>query len=118
MSFWNPFRRKQPNAPDDQRQMSEDWAPGDLAECIKDNWPFVLGVFFHPKKGDVLRVTEVNEGVDCVFGRLIIALSFEKMGDACWDNRCFRKLRPEIESAEQSWTEWFKDKLRQPEVVQ
>lgn len=119
MSWWNPFKRKsapppKSNEPDDQRQASEDWQAGDLAECIDDNWPPILGVT-HPKLGDVLRVSAVDEGADFLFGIQIIVLRFEGRPQTLgWDNRHFRKLRPTLEPAEQEFTVWLKDKLRKP----
>lgn len=116
MSWWNPFKRKAAppsTPPQDDRNMSEDWAVGDLAECISDQWPPLPGIK-HPRMGQILRVTEVNEGADVIFGILIIALGFEGMGNMTWDNRSFRKLRPTIDPAEEEFTVWLKDELRKP----
>lgn len=118
MSWWNPFKRKsappsKSNEPRDQRQASEDWQVGDLAECIDEDWPRVWGVT-HPSKGQILRVAAVDEGEDCIFGIQIIVLRFEGWGKYGWDNRNFRKLRPTTEPAEQEFTVWLKDKLRKP----
>ncbi|TXH10346.1 MAG: hypothetical protein E6R03_15540 [Hyphomicrobiaceae bacterium] len=118
MSWWKPFKRKSAppssnSEPEDQRHMSDDWKAGDLAECINAGFISVPGMV-HPKLGDVLRVSAVDEGPDSVLGIQIIALRFEGRGNCGWDNRNFRKLRPTTEPAEQEFTVWLKDKLREP----
>lgn len=86
--------------PIDLRSMNEDWQRGDLAECIFDDWIFRIPD--SPQVGDILRVSEVCEGVS--FGARIYTLSFEgKDPRQGWATQCFRKIRPVHEPAEASF---------------
>lgn len=110
------WRKPAKPAPRDCRNMNEDWKPGDLAECIADNW--CLSNPHSPKVGDVLRVSRVQEGLGVANRALIYGLGFEgKPANAHWETTCFRKLRPVQEPAEAKWAQWLKDTLRTPEHV-
>ena len=107
-----PFRKRRP-AVRDCRILSEDWQIGDLAECIADG--FVDSDEIDPKKGDVLRVSDVCEGINPKYNVRFIGLRFEsKPQHRGWDNRGFRKIRPEQKAADQSWSEWLRDALTKP----
>jgi len=56
-----PFKPRRKPAPDN-RQWNEDWCIGDEAECLVDVWMFTGPN--DPKKGDVLTVTAIIDGVD------------------------------------------------------
>lgn len=110
-----PAPQSTPAAPDDCRNMNEDWKPGDLAECIDDGWSHPNP--HCPKVGDVLRVSAVLTGIT-QDSRLIYALKFVgKPGTEAFETVCFRKLRPVQEPAEAKWAQWLKDTLRTPEHV-
>lgn len=105
-SLWNRiFRRKPAPAPVqhviDRRRLTEDWQRGDLAICIDDK--FYPGTPVDPKREELLRVSEVLEGIG--YGTRIVAyfLAFEGRGNFAWDAHNFRKVRPETERAET----WF-----------
>lgn len=116
-----PFRRKsKPSPPQDRRVWNEDWAPGDLAECIVDASVWTsFNAAVDPGKGDVLRVVEVREGTLIAANVLVIGLAFEgKPAGLYWECSCFRKLRPVQAPAEAEFTAWMRDLTRQPEHVQ
>lgn len=117
MSFW-PFGRRRPKPlppPRDERYSAEDWAKGDLAECLSDDW--TPPEPNDPKKGAILRVSKVDEMV-ANESVLIIALHFEGFGQEWgYDCNCFRKLRPTLEPATDDFAAWMKDVLRSPEKV-
>jgi hypothetical protein len=92
----NWFRRK-PAPPAkpirDLRNMNEDWAVGDLAQCIDGNWPDTSQA--NPKVGDVLRVAEVIDGTTRPANYRAYGLGFSgKPSNIYWECTAFRKLRP------------------------
>jgi hypothetical protein len=79
--------------PRDERGWAEDWQVGDVAECIADDWH--VESTFNPKRGDVLTVSGLIEGVTADGLTIFSALAFEgKPPGNWWDNRNFRKHRP------------------------
>lgn len=99
--------------------MNEDWRPGDLAQCIADDWIIPTGE--DPKIGDILRVTKVLDltGDYPNAGRVrFYALRFEgKRWQGGWETAAFRKLRPVLEPAEEEFTNLIKRPVRQPQPV-
>ncbi|MBF5091933.1 hypothetical protein F1640_18430 [Novosphingobium sp. NBM11] len=116
--FFRRWRKPAPPPPADHRNMNEDWAPGDLAECIVKG-PWTPSDPFDPKAGDVLRVVRIREGYSPHFNRIVYTLSFEgKPAGYAWETVGFRKLRPVQEPAEASWSAWLKNTLRVPEPAE
>ena len=83
-----PFRRKR--KPVHVGPTSVDWKPGDMAECISDNWrykdnpnPIVGGRFMVV---DVKLLTDVSVGVSCICLTLI---GYTQRG---YDSSAFRKI--------------------------
>lgn len=114
MSFW-PFRRK-PTPPVDHRIMNEDWAVGDLAQCIDDR--FCDPEPFDPKVGDVLRVAGIDDCTNHRNRRCIWLLFEGKTGIVGYECVAFRKLRPVNEPAEKDFIVWLRGFMRQPEGAQ
>lgn len=64
---------------------------GDVVVCVDDDWARPLAA--HPKLGDVLRVSDVVEGVLCRSARIGCGLRFAgKPRDRAWAVSHFRKL--------------------------
>lgn len=112
ISFW-PFRRRKIV---DRRILNEDWAVGDLAECLVDPamWGFDSGD--EPRKGAVLRVTRIEDRVASVMDVRAYFLHFE--GHACcYECRGFRKIRPEEVPASDAFIAELRDRLQVGEPV-
>ncbi|WP_062770454.1 hypothetical protein [Sphingopyxis terrae] len=102
-------RKPKPTQPIDRRGWSEDWQVGDLAQCISDKWYRQWAE--NPKRGDVLRVCGLVEGISTTGEDIISALQFEsKPANRSWAENMFQKIRP----AEQCFTEAMRNLLRQP----
>ena len=103
-----------PPAPADRRGWSEDWQIGDLAECRTGvQWIITTGI--DPQPGDILRVTALREGIDMTATVLVSALGFAgKPAGLFWAQSAFRKLRPALDAAEDSFTADLRDRLRIP----
>lgn len=111
MSFFSRLFGRNQRQLTDGRKLSEDWKVGDLAVCLIDRW--WPGTASDPKKGDLLRVSCVSEGI--VTGRdyLVIGLRFEsKPQHIFWNNINFRKVRPDLEPAEATFAALIKKRRR------
>lgn len=86
-----PFRPKP--KPLNPGKINEDWAYGDLAECIRAPadglWFGVQG----PCQGDVLRVERVSPGRDAIYGIPGWFLGFARVRHN-FAAECFRKVPP------------------------
>ena len=102
----------------DRREWNEDWAVGDLAECLHDGWHPHDSSVPHPRCGDVLRVRAVVERPAMVNGRpaaLVIGLSFEgKPPGFSWNCTSFRKLRPDHTAADPAFAALLRLAIAQP----
>lgn len=102
MSLWSRLFGRKPAAPpivDDRRCMNEDWRAGDLAVCVVDT--FFPGTVHDPRRDELLRVTDLTEGVAFGSNCLIYGLSFEgRPSHIFWQAQCFRKVRPAHEAAD------------------
>ncbi len=112
-----PFSRRRTPAPPpiiDRREDNEGWQVGDLAECISDRWRTICPS--NPRVGDILRVSQVGEGVAIEVPVLMVWLAFEgrPLGYQC---TAFRKLRPVQEPASDEFKADLKDRLRKPARV-
>ena len=109
MTFLARLFGRKPKPPVDRRGWSEDWQVGDVALCISDMWH--LQFADDPKRGDVLRVCGLVEGLNTTGKAIISALQFEgKPANHAWAEKMFQKIRP----AEQCFTEAMRNLLRQP----
>jgi hypothetical protein len=107
-----PFRRKPaPPAISDHRNLNEDWAPGDLAVCVNDEWLPTVDAF-DPRKGDVLRVSSVEDAVDQKRGYRAYWLRFVGKSNP-YECVGFRKIRP----AEDEFTMLVRKRKKAPETV-
>lgn len=99
--------------PQDKRGWNEDWQVGDLAECVlpvDQVWPDDFAE--NPKRGDVLRVNALVEGLDTLGEALVSGLGFEgKPARHFWAASAFRKLRPAIEAADTEFTAQLREGL-------
>lgn len=121
MRFW-PFRKPPPPPHEDRRDNSDDWRPGDLAECLVHPLRWARMTPHNPGRGDILRVTDVRDEIGYGHGQMVrcIFLSFEgKPDDLSWESKCFRKIRPTYEPADRSFIERLKNGLpvRMPDPV-
>ena len=99
-----PFRR--PASPIDRRNTREDWKPGDLAECIRDNWIEPSGN--DPKVGDIFRVRRVNDATNHLNVRAIFLFFDGRTGRTGYSSTAFRKVRHTYEPADRSFIEKLK----------
>lgn len=83
--------------------MSEDWNPGDLAECVADNLmqpPPGTG-FAAPAKGDTLMVFDIDDVTALCLGcgevHRLVGLEFIGKTGWCWAAKHFRKVQPKGE---------------------
>lgn len=96
------------------RKLNEDWSPGDLAVCIADDWNPLVSC--DPKRGDILRVAKVRDGV----GRhgsdeaRHYMLVFQGNPHNAYECAAFQKLRPEIEPASDEFIAELKSRLGMP----
>lgn len=75
----------------------DDWQAGDLAKCVRDDWPARFAHLNPPKVGDENMVAEVDLSMiwcsDC--GGLHLAESLRFVGgEFYWDSRAFVKVQP------------------------
>lgn len=96
MSLWSRLFGRKPPAPRppvDRRGWTEDWQVGDLAQCLVDQ--FDGPTLQDPKRGEVLRVAGLWEGVDIRGAFILSGLSFEgRSPNSFWVQSAFRKIRP------------------------
>lgn len=84
-----PFRKKpQPPRVIDRRENGLCWEPGDLAECVDDDWED--GSDGDPSVGDILRVRKIEDDVNHRNIRCIW-LWFEGR-DVAYNTQAFRKI--------------------------
>lgn len=99
----------------DKRAMNEDWAVGDLAECIDgDRWIKDFASEADPKTGDILRVRELIDAVNHHSVRAYF-LFFEGKSEVGYASQAFRKIRPLHEPASKEFIESIRK--RSPEQV-
>lgn len=103
------FRRKP--EPRDERQMTEDWMPGDVAVCVEDRWEGVDVGVAPPTKGRAYKVICVRDRVTVTGRARIISLVLDGVVGG-WDNRGFRKLRPDTKEADQEFVADLRDRLK------
>lgn len=98
--------------PGDERRMAEDWRVGDVAVCCVDDWMADEFAPATPEKGAAYKVKDIRERVAVARNVRIISLVFDEFPRCGWDNRGFRKLRPDVDEAEEEFTaklrEWLK----------
>lgn len=103
-----PFKRKPAAKPINPAPINEDWAYGDLAECLDGRWvhDHDCSAASGPEKGDVCKVLEVQ------------ARRTERVGD-CWSLKLggyegwyhsdwFRKVPPLNSAADAEFSEQIK----------
>ena len=76
--------------------MTEDWQPGDMAECVKDGW--LHGPEKRPRRGSRSMVVRVVEGRS-MSGELGHGLELFRYAGR-WDATAFRKLPGAEDKAE------------------
>lgn len=90
-----PFRRRSKAQSSKLPLINEDWAPGDLAQCLDGDWP-VPG----PDKDDIVRVLQVAPGVCNTTGEPAWGLMFAEWPGELYVATSFRKLRPVHDACE------------------
>jgi len=100
--MWPFTRPRKPKPPEDHRVWNEDWAAGDLAECVAGSWGGNPG----PKVGSINRIIGVKEGIGHL-GSLIYALEFQRHPDYAYECTAFRKIRP-AEGWRENWAGYSK----------
>jgi len=96
----------------DLRPLCGTWRTGELAVCIRDDWADKFP--YNPRKGDVLRVAGIVEGVRR--GIKVIALAFEGKPDVAWAGYMFRKAVSDDEAADEAFVERIKRHARTPQL--
>ena len=86
----------------------EDWAVGDIAECIVTGHWLTLGSGLWspgPDQGDVARVIAVQ--IDSPFGAPLQMLSFSRFAPRSYHAACFRKIQPQADEAKRADAEFI-----------
>lgn len=81
--------------------MADDWAPGDLALCVSDEWETIPPEPY-PKRGQIGEVSEVGT---CGCGCGVLYLCFERWqgSNIGWHEMLFRKIDPLSPSEESAY---------------
>jgi hypothetical protein len=104
---WGPFRKRRPDpTPPPASPLVEDWAVGDLAECIIGP-PWFRGLTLipadGPEQGDVNKVIEVRRVVFGHDGSLVcLFLGFSRFKDGVYVSTSFRKIIPRADATERA----------------
>lgn len=97
-----PFKKKPAPQPTiDNREWNEDWRVGDIAECIRGEWPNIEP-WLAPRKGEKLKVAAFRDGRQ--IGKpnvLLYGLVFAEY-DGAFVTTGFRKVLPVKEAEETS----------------
>jgi hypothetical protein len=71
----------------------DDWAPGDLALCVRETTGSIPSTW-EPSVGGVYRVVEISDGATA--GEIVLDLAEDpdRNDEAGWEADAFRKIKP------------------------
>lgn len=117
----NLFSRRKTSGAPPSGDSSEDWRPGDLAECINDTgWvSFQTGLSGAPgpQQGEV-RVVVNAILASAPAGDMIQYLKFSRYSGGIYAANCFRKITPRGDALERADSDFLTDLTKRPEPVE